>query len=216
MQKNLTTALLAALTLSGAAGADIIDHAGAVPLADTNWMVGISVPKFDAALGTLTKVTWSFSGTIMGDMRFESLDSAPSTVNVNIQATMMLMLADLSPLITINPSLDRTDDVTEFDLVSDFGGTSGRSYVGLSDTESGNGSATDAATLAFVTGAGNIDLLASAVASTSATGAGNLQQLFLSQATGEYKVSYEYTPVPTPGAMALIGLAGLSVGRRRR
>lgn len=216
MMKNRIAALVAPLALAASASADVQNYSASVPLTDTNWMTGLSIPKFDPTLGTLTKVTWTFGATLTGDMRFESLDSAPSTVNMQIKGTVQLLMADMTPVLTLSPALDKTDDVTEYDTVPDFGGTSGRSYFGLLDSKSDTGSATDAATLAAVTGVGDLGLLASALASTSSSGAGNLLTIFTSKASADLRVTYEYTPVPTPGAIGMIAAAGLVAGRRRR
>jgi hypothetical protein len=216
MKSHRIAALLAPIALAATASAEVLNYSASVPLTDTNWMTGLAVPKFDPALGTLTKVSWTFGSTMFGDMRFESLDGAASVIDMQIKGTVQLLLADLTPLVTLTPQLDTTDNASAYDGATDFGGTSGKAYAGLSDSELGVGSATDQATLDSVTGLGDLGLLASALASTSASGAGNLVTVFTSQASADLRVTYEYTPVPTPGAAALLGAAGLIAGRRRR
>jgi len=116
------------------------------------------------------------------------------------------------------PIASTSDNVTAFDGTIDFGGTSGKSYTGLSNSDSETGSSVDYATF---TGSGNVSLPIKAQGTSTGSGAGNLLLQFATNAAASASVTYTYSAVPEPAslmslAIGLVSLAGYRLGRRRR
>ncbi len=72
---------------------------------------------------------------------------------MNLQATITLTDPSLNVLATVIPVANTSDNVTAYDGVTDFGGTSGKSYLGLAGNDSDSGSSVD---FPAFTGVGNI------------------------------------------------------------
>lgn len=184
-----------------------------IDLATTNWNNMIEIPRFDPALGDLLAVNWVLTGYVEGNASFESLDAAPAVVTMNLQATITLFAPDNSPLDVVIPVVQTMDNVSEFDGTIDFGGTSGRSYLGVNDSEQVVNSSSDPGVLALFTGLGNVSLPVSAAGTSSATGAGNLVTIFQTAASAHIEICYKY--VPEPSTLALLAVGGLAFFRCR-
>lgn len=213
------TALL--LFAPSASGATITYGPVSFGPASTNWSSGIVLPKWDPTLfpgQMLTGISFDLQGEVEGDARFESLDGAPATVTMNLQATVTLIDPSLNVLAAVIPVANTSDNVTAFDGTIDFGGTSGKSYLGLTGSDSDTGNSVDFPTF---TGAGNILLPITGSGTSNGSGAGNLVLQFLTSASASASVTYTYQAIPEPtgfviAGMALIGLVGARlVGRRR-
>jgi hypothetical protein len=207
------------LVMSASASAATISFSDSIPLSTTNWSSSVSVSKFDPSLGTLLGITFELSGHVEGGAKFESLDAAPATVTMDLAADIELQRPDLSTLVVSNPLVQTVDNVTAFDTVLDFGGTSGKTYTGLSadDTESAV-SPPPASDLVLFTGLGNISLPVEAEGASTGSGAGNLILQFNTSASADVKVTYEYEPIPEPSTLGLLsmGIIGLLAWRWRR
>lgn len=114
---------LAATLLVGAvtARASSISFSASVPLSATNWSSSMPFPKFDPALGCMDRVCFCLNGHGEGEAKFESLDGGPTTVTMNLAATLTLQRPDLSTLVVTFPVATTLDNVTAFDGVIDFG-----------------------------------------------------------------------------------------------
>jgi hypothetical protein len=185
---------------TSAATADIVivQYDDAVALNQTNWSDTVSFPLFDPALGTLLSVSFELAGHVEGSAMFESLDAAPATVTMNLAAEIDLQRPDLTSLVTVLPLAATVDNVTAFDGVIDFGGTSGRTYENLSGDDSDSSSSNNAGDLALFTGVGTIDLPCSALGASSGSGAGNLILQFMTSASADVSVIYEYEEPVVP------------------
>lgn len=187
--------------------------------ARTNWSSAVNLPKFDSSLGELVRVRWRIVGQVSGNVAFESLDGAATTITTELSASISLTRPDSSVLSVVLPVVNNSDSVTAFDGTIDFGGTSGMSYAGLSGSASANAASTAAADIALFTAAAPGDTISLPVVATgtsSGSGAGNLLLLFSTFASADVRVCYEYTVVPAPSAMAMLALSGLAATRRRR
>ncbi len=215
----MTRFALATAALCGVAAAAsgaTITHTGTISTATTNWNAPISLPLFDPSLGTLNSVSWNLGGNVSGSAKFESLDAGATTVNLNLAATLTLFAPDNSVLQVTIPSVNTAVNASAHDGTIDFGGTSGATYTGLSGSATAGSSSSVPAFLALFTGVGLTSINATGVGSSSGTGGGNLITQFATSAGANFEIVYDYTPVPTPGAIAVFGAAGLLAARRRR
>jgi len=172
--------------------ADSITHTASIPLGITNWNQNITIPKFQLSPCTLDSIVFSLGGHVEGQAMFESLDAAPATVTMNLQATISLQRPDTTPLVTVIPLVQTSDDVTAFDGVIDFAGTSGRTYSDLSGDDSDTVVTTDLDDFILFTGLGDIVLPAEALGSSYGSGAGNLVLQFATSASAQMTITYYY------------------------
>ncbi|MGA2499375.1 MAG: choice-of-anchor E domain-containing protein, partial [Tepidisphaeraceae bacterium] len=133
--KRLLAVLAACVFGTGLAGASQAALYGpftdSIGLSATGWSSTVSVPKFDPSLGTLNSIKLTLAGHVEGTAKFESLDADPATVTMSLSASLTLQRPDLSTLVVTIPVANTTDNVTAWDLVTDFGGTSGKTYTNL-------------------------------------------------------------------------------------
>jgi len=223
---NKTSALVGALILAGAmtlssnVNAAVISQSDAIAMSNTNWSNTLSFNQFDSSLGTLDSVSFEITGVVAGDARYESMDSAPSTVTLSLEAMLELARPSGAPLVVVFPVVSVVATPGPFDTVIDWSGTSGGAYIGLTATLSNSASTTSAADLALFTGAGTIDLGVSASAQSMGTGSGNLVTWFTTDASADVTVIYNYSTVPVPAAAwlfgsGLLGLVGMARHKKR-
>jgi len=209
-------ALIAVVGLASAAQAATVTFSTSIASAPTGWTNVVSLPQFDNGIGgtydglILTSVTITVSGTATGNIAIESLDAGPAVVSYQISANLNFTGPGGANGTSI-PVANGIFNATAFDGISDFGGTSGASFNGLSGTNSANASPF---VLFPYEGNGNINVNVVASGASGGSGAGNLLQQFSTAASAEVSVTYTY--IPTPGAMALMGMGGLLAARRRR
>lgn len=189
----------------------------------TDFSETLSITKFSPSLGRLHKVTLDFLGEVQGDGRFENRSGSPTTVTVNLGGSLSLeqpqleAIAGDAPLLAINPTTSQTYNVARFDGRTDFAGPSGRTFAGLSASESGSRVFTDLASLAVFTGTGNLDFLFSAVANSVVGGSGNFSSEINTLARTSVTVTYEYKTTPEPSVAIGMGVfAGLAVLSNRK
>lgn len=215
-------AILAMAACCGAASAGQVVQSGALTSSTTNWSRTFDVQQFDDQGGALTleSVVIEIVSAVTGTAKFENRDTAARTISTSIDAAISIRLAG-TPVIETNPSMSGVYDVSGFDGVIDFGGTSGRTLTDLADSRSA--SATLLAGVDDLTawiGGGTLELTGVATALSSATGGGNLLALFQTQAGFDWTVTYNFrgavVPTPTAALLGTAGLAGVAGLRRRR
>ncbi len=181
------------VTLSSAAGtAGTITHNASVTLSPTNWNTTLSFPKFDQDCDCLLSVCFELNGHVEGSARFESMDASATTVTMNLQATITLSRPDNTTLVVVIPLASTSDNVTAYDNVFDWGGTSGRTYSGLSGDDTDSACSCTPADLALFCGTGSISLPIKAIGTSYGSGAGNLIQQFATSASAGVTVTYTY------------------------
>jgi hypothetical protein len=191
-------AALALLALAGSATANTVSSTATIPLENTNWSHIASVPRFNTALGTLEEVRVSMTGHIEGTARYENVDTSPSTITLDFNASLKVKRPDNNAvLLSSTPSFHRVDSVGAFDGVLDFGGTSGATYSAISTNATSDFVPTMPlvpADLALFVGAGNVVFTITADGHTAAAGSGNLISGFTQRASAVLTVTYTYTP----------------------
>lgn len=226
--------LLAGMTLApaGFANAGTLSFIDEFDFKTTNFEETLTINKFDTNLGTLNSIEFEFTGAVKGDVKFESLDAAESTVTATLSSVLELNLPDDDTLFAeLNPFVSVSDELSAYDGTIDFGGTSGRSYT----RDEGNGvqgSTTktikiDAPTesdlaLFAARGGGSLDFSVNAEGRSVGTGSGNLITQFATLASAGIRVSYDYEEneprkIPEPTGALGIGIAGgLALLRKRK
>jgi len=169
-----------------------ISYSASVALTPTNWNTTLTFPKYDLDPACLQSICFEMNGHVEGSAKFESLDGNPATVAMFLQSTITLQRPDNTPLVTVIPLANTSDNVTAFDGVIDFGGTSGRTYSGLSGDAQDTECTSAAADLALFSGTGNIGLPIVASGTSYGSGAGNLILQFSTSASAGATVTYTY------------------------
>ena len=214
-------------TLALSVNAATVSFMDTINLQMTNWTETLTVDKFDSSLGTLTSISFTLEGTVEGAANYESLDAGPANVTLDLSAIIEVNRPGGGTLIVdVQPLANVTDSADPFDGAIDFGGTSGNSFPGLTDTDTDAAVSSAAADLALFTGnAGDtITLDATASGMSTGSGAGNLVTQFMTSASANLTVEYTFdeappvNPVPEPGTMFLMGagILGLIGIRKRR
>jgi len=160
-----------------------------------NWTPA-SFPKFDLAGQCLTSVCVRVDGGLYGEIAFENYQNYPVTVNVAFTALISVKRPSFSPIITVQPLANTSDNLPSFDGVLDYGGASGRTYTGVNPTRSDSLCLTAASDLALFSGAGTIGLPAEAVNLSSQTGASSWS--IGPKAYASVKVTYNYQECTVP------------------
>lgn len=213
----ILAALMGAVSLGAGAGvarADQISFMDTVPLQPTNFNSSVTIPKFDPNLGVLTKVIFKLDGHVEGTAKFESLDSEPAVIDMELAAQITLQRPDMSTLVVSLPLVMTSDNATAFDGLVDFDGTSGKTYAGLMADDLEMAMTMDPGDLALFTGVGDISLPVLAMGASTGSGAGNLLLQFNTSASAGVMVTYCY--IPEPATVALCGVGALGFIRRRR
>lgn len=199
-------ALACSPLLAGAAFAGQVSFSDSVPVQTTDWTSSVTVSKFDPALGILTGVRIDLDGHIEGSIFFESQDPQPQVVTTNLTATIELTRPDASLIVSASPQVTHVDAVGAFDNLTDFGGSSGKTYGNQSqNVVQSHTSPAPRSDLPLFTGAsgnpGTIVLGVRAVGHSSATGSGNIIQGFQTFASALVTVTYFYAPDCQPNGI---------------
>lgn len=173
----------------------------------------LSIEKFNSSLGALNSVKLEFTGSMIGDTRFENEDASPQIITVDLSGLLTLAAPNNNTLFELTPQKTTEYNVTEFDGELDFGGTSGRIIDGLQTQETASKTLTDSTSLAAFVGTDTLDFLFSAQAKSKVEGSGNIFSGIRTSAGSSITVIYDYTEAPTkvPESSMVLGL-GLIAG----
>jgi hypothetical protein len=175
----------------------------------TDWSGSLAFPKFNSALGTLTKVQLDLSGSLTTVLTVTN--DAPTGSSGNAKMELQMTVQDAGINLNV-PELDLFSP--EFSYLIG----AGQSVTSNILTKSGTSSDqyTSAPIIAEFTGPGTIVLPASTFTQTWLTNTGGntfVAQSTYAQLTGT--VTYTYTPVPEPATLSLLGLGLVGLVKRR-
>ena len=184
------------------------------PLDYTDWDFSLSLQQFNTALGTLNSITITLYGETGGNIRVESTDAAPSTLNASLSSMLTLTRPDLTTLVVTTPLTPVSFNASAYDGNTDFGGTSGQTWLNLTASAADFVSTSSAADKTLFSGPGFVLAPLHAAGLSAASGSGNFAFDNDTQATAYAKVTYNYAPVPEPASWALM-IGGLALLGRR-
>ncbi len=122
--KSVVLAAAGAGMFAASVSAATVSYSADRPVSRTSWADTLVVPRFDGALGTLTKVTVSFSGQNFTRTSVESFASQANSVLSGAVVTLTLQTPGLGSL-QIAPRVEFFNQFTEYDGLNDYAGTSG-------------------------------------------------------------------------------------------
>jgi hypothetical protein len=200
---------------AGPAFANTIDQSQSVELHDVGNSFGVPVEfnPFDPALGALTSVTLSLKASFSGTVGIENLSASPDVASGIIAGSVIVSTTGGSFSVEVSPSAQGpVHDLTAFDGVLDYAGTSG-----ATDSVSGAFASASAvapppaSALELFTGDQQIFLSLTASTFPIVSGLETEAVTETANANATVGLTYVYAPVPEPRTVALtvIGVAFL-------
>lgn len=174
-----------------AAHAQSLVFTDTVPLQRTDWANVMAVPRFDPTLGILTRVEMTVTGDVTGTVGVENQEANPVTVLVQEQATENIRLPNSATLSAGGVVISQSVNLSPFDNVIDFGGTSGVAFPVIA-TVANSRSFSAQADLAHFIGVGNLSLPATARVQWTGAGSGNMILQLRHFANATLRVRYVY------------------------
>ncbi len=222
MMKYTMLVLAIAICMTGASAAIIQETHGpvAMPAYVTTpfTLQQLVLPQFNTAQGTLLGVQISFSGTLLGSLKFENLENQPVDMTWTLTGNLSLSQGGTN-LVTVGPGTNGGENgLPAWDGVNDYAGQSGRT---LTPSASASGNASLSYLFDNLTpykGTGNVTLMvaangAASVQGTTGTGQSEFQVSTGVQGIGSATITYTYDnlevegpSVPEPASLFALGL----------
>ena len=182
-------------------------------VADTD----LVVPQFDTSLGTLNSITLTLSTALQGSLGFENLKKfTGGDFSVSASGTYAYLTLGIngSPIMWSDYSDSQTYTVTlaKYDGTIDYAGTSGTNVATFSDADTITIPIGPGETLFL--GSGSVYFTIVTGSSASLVVPSNSAAIIDTTAQASVSVTYDYTPVPEPVTIAILGLGGLLFRRK--
>ena len=120
-----------------------IVQSGSYPVDHTNWSGFASLNKFDGTLGSLTAIALTLDGEIVANAGYENLAEVQNDVTLHVAADIAAtfptnpLLSQYGFHLTITPAnIGTFSNISVADGATDFGGTSGQMFSGLTGAAS--------------------------------------------------------------------------------
>ena len=171
-------------------------HSTDLQEAATSWTKIASLPQFDPALGILRGYRLTLTAKVAGDAGVENLSGEPANVTLTFGSRLTVSRPGGGVLIDLAPSKAFPDQLSAFDGLLNYAGTSGVTHTHL-DLDSIEGSAVSSSSdLRTFSGSpghpGSLDFIVSVENTSGATGAGHLPTLFHQTASADLTICYIY------------------------
>ena len=192
------------LGVAGSAAAAELSSSAAIPLAATDWSKTAQVSQFNPALGNLQSISFGLTGTLDGSIGVENLDPSATTIYGGIASTIALSAPGAGQVLAVTPSVSASANLAGFDGKIDFAGASGRTFSGLSNTQSASTTYTVGApgpqipTAPFI-GTGKVALPVTAATNTFVSGPLDLAARTRAAAGAAVTVKYGVGTAASPG-----------------
>jgi hypothetical protein len=176
-------------------------HSTDLQEAATSWTKIASLPQFDPALGILRGYRLTLTAKVAGDAGVENLSGEPANVTLTFGSRLTVSRPGGGVLIDLAPSKAFPDQLSAFDGLLNYAGTSGVTHTHL-DLDSIEGSAVSSSSdLRTFSGSpghpGSLDFIVSVENTSGATGAGDLSTLFHQTASADLTICYIYDATAT-------------------
>lgn len=219
---RISAAAIAMLVIGGPGFADTIVQTESATLLDVgnSFAVPVEFNEFNPALGTLTSLTVDLTASFSGTVGIENLSNVADVAAGVIAGSVTVATSDNSLSAEVFPSATGpTHNLSPFDGIEDYGGTSGATDSVSGAPASTSVSAPPAAVLPQFTGTGQIFLGLTASTFPLVEGRERESAVETANATATVQLTYDYTPapsVPEPGTAALLGIGVILLAALRR
>lgn len=157
----------------------------------TNFSLTKGLDKFDPSLGQLESIEIKHAGSITSEIKVENFSNeSQSDINGTVSGTLTLTAPGVNAPLNVSGSAG-SFHASKYDGAIDFTGTSGKSFGEKTADNSDTITLTGAAMNAYV-GTGQVQITEDAIATSTATGGGNLDVRVRSTAKSTVTVIYHY------------------------
>ena len=190
-------ALAAAVSASAQTVTGTTTVTASLPFTSTDWTDNIVVPQFNNPLFHLDSVEVQFHGQDRGSVKLENRSVVSRDYSLNIAYSLLLSDSQGQPLLLIHPqSVSKSGTLGVYDGTTDYGGTSGVSFLDLASEDSGSSTLTASAAIAPFVGAGSVSLPVNALADAQINASANVAKSVRNESAADIKVLYHYSYTP--------------------